>query len=160
VTAALSVSGLPADRFTFLGFLPRRGAERRRRLEEVSTSRWTVVLFEAAVRLNELLNALVDVCGADREAVVARELTKLHEEVQCGTLQELSGYYVEHPPRGEVTVLVKGAALVQEKASPELVRQRAAELLASGSSRKDTAGILAAEFSLPRREAYKMVCEL
>jgi 16S rRNA (cytidine1402-2'-O)-methyltransferase len=160
VTAALSVSGLPADRFTFLGFLPRRGAERRRRLEEVSVSRWTVVMFEAAMRLNQLLDALVEVCGADREAVVARELTKLHEEVKCGTLRELVGYYEEHPPRGEVTLLVKGATKVHHEANPELVRQRAVELLASGNSRKDTAALVATEFSLPRREAYKMVCDL
>ena len=160
VTAALSVSGLPADRFTFLGFLPRRGAERSRRIEEASVSRWTVVMFEAAARLNELLHALVNVCGADREAAVARELTKLHEEVKCGTLQELVGYYEEHPPRGEITLLVKGATSVHHAVSPELVRQRATELLACGNSRKDTAGLLATEFSLPRREAYKMVCEL
>ena len=160
VTAALSVSGLPADRFTFLGFLPRKGAERRRRLEEASTSRWTVVMFEAATRLKQLLEALVDVCGEDREAVVARELTKLHEEVRCGTLRELVGYYEEHPARGEITLLVKGAVEVQPQASPEMVLQRATEILATGSSRKDTAALLAKEFSLPRREAYKMVCDL
>jgi 16S rRNA (cytidine1402-2'-O)-methyltransferase len=88
VTAALSVSGLPADRFTFLGFLPRKGTERRRRLEEASISRWTVVMFEAATRLKPLLEALVDVCGEDREAVVARELTKLHGRLgaaPCGS---------------------------------------------------------------------------
>lgn len=160
VTAALSVSGLPADRFTFLGFLPRRGAERRRRLEEASTSRWTVVMFEAATRLNSLLVALVEGCGEDREVVVARELTKLHEEVRCGTLRELVGYYEEHPARGEITVLVRGAVEVQRQVNPEVVLQRATEILASGSSRKDTAALIAEEFSMPRREAYKMVCDL
>ena len=160
VTAALSVSGLPADRFTFLGFLPRKGTERRRRLEEASTSRWTVVMFEAATRLKQLLEALVDVCGEDREAVVARELTKLHEEVRCGTLRELVGYYEEHPARGEITLLVKGAVEVKPQASPEMVLQRATEILATGSSRKDAAALVAKEFSLPRREAYKMVCDL
>lgn len=162
VTAALSVSGLSADRFTFLGFLPRRGAERRRRLEEASHSRWTVVMFEAAPRLVDLLNALADVCGPDREAVVARELTKLHEEVKCGTLRELAGHYGEHEPRGEITLLLKGEgdAKVRREFCPEPARQRAMELLASGNSRKDTAALIAAEFSLPRREAYKMVCDL
>jgi 16S rRNA (cytidine1402-2'-O)-methyltransferase len=159
VTAALSVSGLPADRFIFLGFLPRRGAERRRRLEEASRSRWTVVMFEAAPRLVELLDALSDVCGPERNAVVARELTKLHEEVKCGTLPELSGYYGDHPPRGEVTLLIEGDTEVGERASPEIVTARAAELLASGYTRKDTAALIAREFSLPRREAYKLVCE-
>jgi len=160
VTAALSVSGLPADRFTFLGFLPRRGGERRRRLEEAAESRWTVVLFEAAPRLVELLSALAKRCGGDRRAVVARELTKLHEEVRCGTLVELAGYYDEHPPRGEVTVLLECAAEVRESGNPELARARAEKLLAAGSSRKDAAASIAEEFFLPRREAYKMVCDL
>ena len=160
VTAALSVSGLPADRFTFLGFLPRRGAERRRRLEEAASSRWTVVLFEAAPRLVELLNALGAVCGPERVAVVARELTKVHEEVRRGTLVELSGYYQEHPPRGEVTVLLAGGTTSDKKASPDEVRRRAEELLGAGTSRKDAAAVVAKEFSMPRREAYKMVSDL
>jgi 16S rRNA C1402 (ribose-2'-O) methylase RsmI len=70
------------------------------------------------------------------------------------------GYYEEHPARGEITLLVKGAVEVQPQASPEMVLQRATEILATGSSRKDTAALLAKEFSLPRREAYKMVCDL
>ncbi len=160
VTAALSVSGLPADRFVFLGFLPRRGAERRRRLQEVAKSRWTVVLFEAAPRLVELLGAVAEHCGDERKAVVARELTKLHEEVRCGTLLELAGYYQEHPPRGEVTVLVDGAVDVSERPDPEQARARAEVLLAAGNTRKDVAAIVAKEFALPRREAYSMVCNL
>jgi 16S rRNA (cytidine1402-2'-O)-methyltransferase len=160
VTAALSVSGLPADRFTFLGFLPRRGAERRRRLDEAAGSRWTVVVFEAAPRLVTLIETLTEVCGPERRAVVARELTKVHEEVRCGTLHELSVYYGENPPRGEVTLLIEGATEEREPASPEQARKRAAELLAEGSSRKDAAAVLAREFSLPRREAYRMVCDL
>lgn len=160
VTAALSVSGLPADRFTFLGFLPRRGSERRRRLKEVAESKWTVVLFEAATRLVELLKVLAERCGAERRAVVARELTKLHEEVVSGTVMDLVGYYEENAPRGEVTVLVEGATEVVEPPNPELARTRAAHLLAEGNTRKDVAALVAKEFGLPRRVAYKMVCEL
>jgi 16S rRNA (cytidine1402-2'-O)-methyltransferase len=160
VTAALSVSGLPADRFTFLGFLPRRGAERRRRLEEVAASRWTVVMFEAAPRLVELLRVLAESCGEGRKAVVARELTKLHEEVKCGTLLELMGYYEEHPPRGELTLLVDGTTEKIVSPDQDLARTRAAELVASGNTRKDVAALIAEEFSLPRREAYKLVCDL
>lgn len=160
VTAALSVSGLPADRFTFLGFLPRRGKERRRRLEQAASSRWTVVIFEAAPRLVELLEALGAVCETERGVVIARELTKIHEEVRHGTLLELSGYYEEHPPRGEVTVLLEGAPPSSEPASPDLVRKRAEEILRAGSSRKDAAAMVSSEFSLPRREAYRMICDL
>ena len=160
VTSALSVSGLPADRFTFLGFLPRRGSERRRRLEELLESRWTVVLFEAAPRLVGLLVAIAELGGGERKAVVARELTKLHEEVRSGTLSELAGYYQEHPPRGEITLLIEGAPEVSVRPDPGLARARAEELLAAGSTRKDVASLVAKEFSLPKREAYKMVCDL
>jgi 16S rRNA (cytidine1402-2'-O)-methyltransferase len=99
-------------------------------------------------------------CGAERKAVVARELTKLHEEVICGTLSELVGYYQAHSPRGEITVLVEGAADVRTTPDPAQARARAEELLAAGNTRKDVAGLVAKEFALPKRDAYKMVCEL
>src|SRR6266702_4517360 len=108
VAAALSVSGLGADRYVFLGFLPRKGTERRRLLETVATSEWTVVLFEAPLRVTELLEDLAAACGGERRAAVARELTKVFEETRAGTLAQLAGYYAETPPRGEVTVVVAG----------------------------------------------------
>src|SRR6266705_215683 len=108
VAAALSVSGLPADRYLFLGFLPRKGGDRRRLLDLILKSEWTVVLFEAPPRVAELLQDLATVCGGDRRAAVARELTKVFEETRVGTLTELAGYYAEAPPRGEVTVVVAG----------------------------------------------------
>src|SRR5207237_592402 len=80
VAAALSVSGLGADRYLFLGFLPRKGAERRRLLETVARSEWTVVLFEAPLRAAELLEDLGAACGGGRRGAVARELTKVFEE--------------------------------------------------------------------------------
>src|SRR5437879_8060156 len=108
VAAALSVSGLGADRYLFLGFIPRHAAERRRLLDLVAQSEWTVVLFEAPPRVAELLEDLAAACGAERPAAVARELTKLFEEHGAGTLAELAGYYAEAPARGEVTVMVAG----------------------------------------------------
>src|SRR3989454_6358783 len=107
--AALSVSGLAADRYLFLGFLPRKGGERRRLLDFVAQSEWTVVLFEAPPRVAALLEDLAAACGGERRAAVARELTKVFEETRAGTLEELAGYYAAAPPRGEVTVLVAGA---------------------------------------------------
>src|SRR5256884_1286518 len=109
VAAALSVSGLAADRYLFLGFLPRKGGERRRLLDFVAQSEWTVVLFEAPPRVAALLEDLAAACGGERRAAVARELTKVFEETRAGTLEELAGYYAAAPPRGEVTVLVAGA---------------------------------------------------
>ena len=160
VTAALSVSGLPADRYTFLGFLPRKGPERRKRLDETAASRWTIVMFEAAPRLVTLLGDLLDKCGPEREAVVARELTKVHEEVKAGTLHDLEVHYKEHEPRGEVTVLVAGAAAVAEQIDEVTARDRAKELLAQGRSRRDVAARLAEESLMPRNQAYRLVSEL
>ena len=108
VAAALAVSGLSADRYLFLGFLPRKGGERRRLLDTIAKSEWTVVVFEAPPRVAELLRDLAAACGGERRAAVARELTKLFEETRAGTLTELAGYYAEAPARGEVTVVVAG----------------------------------------------------
>ncbi len=160
VAAALSISGLPADRFTFLGFPPRRGANRERFLNSVAHSPWTVVLFEAPGRVARLLADLADVCGADRRAVVARELTKVYEEVKAGTIGELSGYYRESAPRGEITVLVAGTPAVRSVVNEEVLRARARELLAGGESRRDVAARLAKELNVSRKETYRVVTAL
>ena len=108
VATALSATGLPADRYLFLGFLPRKGGERTRLLTRAAEEEWSVVLFEAPTRLGALLQDLARVAGPARRAAVARELTKLHEEFRSGTLAELADYYSEHEPRGEITVVVAG----------------------------------------------------
>ncbi len=160
VAAALSISGLSADRYTFLGFLPRKGRDRRGLLENVAAAPWTTVLFEAPPRLVKLLEDLGKVCGGEREAAVARELTKVHEELNAGTLDELAVYYEENPPKGEVTVLIAGHRGQPVEVDEEAVRARARTLLDEGLSRRDTAGRVAEEFALPRREAYRIVTEL
>jgi len=106
--AALVVSGLPTDRFLFLGFPPRRRPARRRFFEEVRDGRATLVLFESPHRLADCLEDALAVLG-DRRAAVCRELTKLHEEVRRGTLSELVSWARQAAPRGEVTVVVEGA---------------------------------------------------
>jgi 16S rRNA (cytidine1402-2'-O)-methyltransferase len=103
--AALVISGLPTDRFFFVGFLPNSRDARRSALAEVRTIRSTLVFFEAPQRLKESLEDMQAILG-DRQASVARELTKLHEEVRRGKLSELTMFYEQHPPRGEVTVIV------------------------------------------------------
>ncbi len=160
VAAALSISGFSADRYTFLGFLPRKGRDRRRLLENVAAAPWTTVLFEAPPRLVRLLEDLGKVCGGEREAAVARELTKVYEELNAGTLDELAVYYEENPPKGEVTVLIAGHRAQPVEVDEEAVRARARTLLDEGLSRRDTAGRVAEEFALPRREAYRIVTEL
>jgi 16S rRNA (cytidine1402-2'-O)-methyltransferase len=160
VAAALAVSGLGADRYVFLGFLPRKGGDRRRLLEIVAESEWTVVVFEAPNRVADLLSDLAEVCGDARQVAVSRELTKVFEETRAGTLAELAGYYAEAPPRGEVTVVVSGTG----KAAPEEVtidpETRARALLAQGMTRKDVVEQVADETGISRNAAYRLVNEL
>jgi len=160
VAAALAVSGLGADRYLFLGFLPRKGGDRRRLLEIVAESEWTVVVFEAPNRVADLLSDLAEVCGDDRHVAVSRELTKVFEETRAGTLAELAGYYADAPPRGEVTIVVAGtgkAAPEEETIDPET---RARALLAQGMTRKDVADQVAEETGISRNAAYRLVNEL
>jgi 16S rRNA (cytidine1402-2'-O)-methyltransferase len=160
VAAALAVSGFPADRYAFLGFLPRKGGDRQRLLEFVAASAWTVVVFEAPNRAAALLADLADVCGPDRQAVVARELTKIFEETRAGTLAELAGYYATAPVRGEVTIVVAGGGtLAPDVHAPDLP-ERARTLLAQGLSRKDAAARLTEETGISRNTAYRIVNEL
>lgn len=162
VSTALSAAGLAADRYTFLGFLPRKGQERKRLLAQAAASPWTVVCYEAPPRLVALLEDLAEVAGADRQAVVARELTKLYEEFQTGTLAELAGHFEAIPPRGELTVLLAG--LGQEAPVPAVSGEEAAalaaRLLAEGQTRKDTVRELVEQLGLPRNDAYRIVMEL
>jgi 16S rRNA (cytidine1402-2'-O)-methyltransferase len=159
-TAALSVSGFPADRYLFLGFLPRKGPDRAALISRVAASEWCAVLFEAANRLADTLGELAAACGTGRRAVVARELTKRHEEAPGGTLAELEGYYRAHPPRGEVTIVIEGAPRVPAPVDLDAARDRARRLLDQGLSRRDAAAQLAGELGLARNRAYALVAGL
>ena len=160
VAASLSVSGISGDRYVFLGFLPRKGSDRRRFLMTVASSEWTVVLFEAPNRVTQLLADLAEVCGPERQAVVSRELTKVFEETRAGTLQELSEHYAEAPVRGEVTVVVAGTGKQRIEEPPPDASERAKALLAEGLSRKDVADRLTEETGISRNAAYRLVNEL
>jgi 16S rRNA (cytidine1402-2'-O)-methyltransferase len=161
VLAALSASGLSGDRYLFLGFIPRKGRERARLLSRAAAEEWSVVLFEAPPRLVSLLEDLISLAGADREAVVARELTKLHEEIRTGTLEELLDYYTAVPPRGELTIVLRGTgAPVPELDRTEDAVEQATTLLAEGLTRREVARRLTESLGLPRNEAYKLVMEL
>jgi 16S rRNA (cytidine1402-2'-O)-methyltransferase len=156
--AALVASGLGADRFTFFGFLPRKGAERREAIGEVTVLRHTAVLYEAPPRVADTLAELAQAGAGAREAVVARELTKQFEETRHGTVAELAAYYVDAPPRGEVVIVIAGAAS-PESASEDDLRARAAELRAAGHSARDVAAALSAELRAPRNLAYRIAHE-
>jgi len=160
VAAALSAAGFPADRYIFTGFLPRKGSERAQLLARVGREEWTSVFFEAPARVAELLSDLVQACGAERQVVVARELTKLHEEFLGGTLGELAAQMSADPPRGECTIVLAGSSGVSEEVDPERAAQAARRLLAAGVSRRETGELLSELFGLPRNRAYQLVMEV
>jgi len=122
VLAGLTLSGLPSDRFLFAGFLSSKAGMRKTMLEEVKGVRATLIFFESAQRLSESLAAMAQVLG-NRDAVMARELTKLHEEVRRGSLEELAAHYEKQgAPKGEVTLLVAPP----QEAAPDMARIDAA----------------------------------
>lgn len=155
--AALVASGLDADRFTFFGFLPRKGRERTEALDTVATLRHTAVLYEAPGRVAATLADLAGLGAGERAVAVARELTKQFEEVRRGTVRELAAYYEGSPPRGEVVMVVAGAQLVAP--TEEGIRARAAELRASGATARDIAASLTDELGVPRNVAYRIAHE-
>ena len=160
ILAALVASGLPSERFVFLGFPERKGGDRRALLERVARAEETVVLFESPQRLTGLLDALADACGPTRRVAVARELTKVHEELTRGTIDEVAAYYREHPPKGEVTVVVAPAPEADSKGERgEEARELAARLLSEGLKPSEAAKEIAGRLDLARNEAYRLVHE-
>jgi 16S rRNA (cytidine1402-2'-O)-methyltransferase len=162
ILAALVSSGLPAVPFRFLGFPPRKGKERSSFLEAVAESPDTVVLFESPERLHALLAALEGVCGAQRPVAVARELTKLHEEITRGTLAEVGAYYSGGRVRGEICVVVGGrpASAAEPLADEEAGVALARSLLSGGMSPSRAAREVARIVGLPRSVAYRIVHSL
>ena len=153
--AALVASGVDVDRFTFFGFLARKGRERRDSIDEIVTLRHTAVVYEAPARVADTLAELARAGAGGRSAVVARELTKQFEELRRGTLAELAAYYDEAPPRGEVVIVIAGAPS-RNAATEDELRTRAAELRASGLAARDVAAALVAELGAPRNLAYRL----
>jgi len=165
ITAALSVAGLPTDRFVFLGFLPRKAGERRRALLDIARIPWTLVMFEAPHRVVHTLRDLRAVLG-DRQVAVMRELTKKFEETVRGALSEVTDRMAQAPPRGELTLVVAGAQPVRGEASgrqeipPYDPAAHLRGLLRSGVPVKDAVRQVAQTHRLPRRAVYEMALVL
>jgi 16S rRNA (cytidine1402-2'-O)-methyltransferase len=140
VTAALFVSGLPTDRWVFEGFLPRRAGERRARLRALAHDPRTVVLFESPLRIVTLLRDVLVELG-DRRAALARELTKLHEEVVRGPVSEVLSSVLDSEPRGEIVVVIEGAA--QAEADLDELVGEARRLVAGGMRKREAAAAVA-----------------
>jgi len=152
VLTALAVSGLPTDRFAFEGFLPRKEGERGKLLAGLAGERRTLVFFESPNRLAASLADIAAHFGAERRVVVARELTKLHEEVRRGTAAELAAW-AEGGVRGEIVIVTEGAAERVVELSDGVAQ--VVELVASGSRLKDAAAEVAAATGLSRRDLYE-----
>lgn len=157
--AALVVSGLPTGRFCFEGFLARRGAERRRRMEAIAAEQRTVVLYEAPGRLATTLADLVTTCGGGRDVVVARELTKVHEEVWRGTLGEAAEVFADREVRGEV-VLVVGGASPAPPADADTVMAALLQRRADGATWRDAVSAVARTFGMAHRSVYELALDL
>lgn len=155
VIAALAVAGVSVERWCFEGFLPRRAGERRRRVAELAGERRATVLFEAPHRLAACLADLSAGLGGERAAAVCRELTKTHEEVRRGSLAELAAWAAAAPVRGEITIVVAGAASGSPvEMSDDRLRREVAEVVAAGASRRDAVAAVAERYGLPRRRVY------
>jgi 16S rRNA (cytidine1402-2'-O)-methyltransferase len=160
VLAAVVASGLPAEPFTFFGFLARSGRARTDRLAEVATLPHTAVLFESPARVIRLLEDLAARSGAERRVAVARELTKVHEEVVRGTLSEVASHYRESGVRGEVAVVLEGASSIPAAVDEEAGAALAAALLSDGGRPSVVAGEVARRLGLARNVAYEIVQRL
>lgn len=156
LVAALSASGLATDSFTFVGFLPRRGT--RATLESLAAEPRTLVFYEAPARVSALVGAMIETFGANRQAVIARELTKLHEQIRRGTLAEMAALLADGtvPALGEFVVLVAGGTPV----TADVDALKLARHLVPLMSVKQVAEIVADVVGMPRRAAYDLAVEI
>jgi 16S rRNA (cytidine1402-2'-O)-methyltransferase len=156
--AALAASGLETEEFLFAGFLPARAGERGRRLLALASEPRTLVFYEAPHRLAAALHDALEILG-DRRAVVARELTKIHEEFRRGRLSELAGEYERTAPRGEITLLIAPAEAAAPAAgvAAASLAERVAELQGQGLDRKAALKQAARERGMAKREAYRQL---
>lgn len=159
LTMALVISGLPTSRFVFEGFLPRSGIERTERLAMTTTESRTIVLYEAPHRLVKTLSDLTTACGAMRRVVLARELTKLHEEIWRGTLQDANMYVANTEPRGEYVIIIEPAKPPAPPTNEELLAAIRVEI-AKGVSRKDSAARVSARFGVAKRTVYELALQV
>ncbi|MGB3315341.1 MAG: 16S rRNA (cytidine(1402)-2'-O)-methyltransferase [Albidovulum sp.] len=157
VLAALTVSGLPSDRFLFAGFAPSSGSQRRNWLKDMATIPATLILYESPKRLQALLTDLGAVFGAERQAAICRELTKKFEEVTRGTIADLIAAYDGRSVKGEVVVVIdRAGAQVADPADIEAALREALEC----HSVKDAAALVAEAMGLPRRQVYQTALKL
>ena len=154
-SSALAASGLPAGRWVFEGFLPRKGSGRTERLRSVASEERTIVLYEAPHRLERTVADLLDVCAADRRVVFGREITKLHEEWFRGTLVEGADWLALNEPRGEFVIVLDGAAPPPAAPYDDIVAALADER-AGGASTRDAVAAVTDRLGVSKRRVYDL----
>jgi 16S rRNA (cytidine1402-2'-O)-methyltransferase len=156
VLCALTVSGLPSDRFLFAGFPPSAKAARATFLQELAPVRATLILYESPKRINQLLGDLAQYLGETRQAAVCRELTKRFEEISRGTLADLAAAFAGREVKGEIVVVIdRGAAAVADAETVEKALDRALQDM----SVKDAAATVAEAFGMARKDVYRMALQ-
>jgi len=158
VLTALTVAGLPTDKFFFGGFLPPKVAARTKALNELATVPGSLVFYESPKRVGKMLIDLVQCLGGDRQAAVCRELTKKFEEVRRGTLEYLAGQYVGETPKGEIVVVVGPAP--ERAIDLDMLTGLVKSALADQASLKDAVAVVTRETGLPRKQVYQLALAL
>ncbi len=156
---AATLSGLPTSRIAFDGFLPRSGSERRERLTEVSRERRTVVLYEAPHRLERTLSDLAESCGGERRIVLARELTKLHEELWRGSLTEAVRHAQSVEPRGEYAIVIAPFETEVIEITDDIIREELQGRIATGLSKRDAVDEVTTALGVSRKRVYALAVE-
>lgn len=157
---ALSAAGLPTERFVFEGFLPTSNQARKQRLEILATEPRTLILYESPHRLLQTLQHLADSLGKERSIVLARELTKLHEEFWRGSIGDAIAHYNQREPRGEFTLVVAGAEEEVQVFSEEELKAKLMEIMTRGVSRSQASRQLAQLTKVSRRQLYQLALAL
>ena len=158
--AAVAISGIDTMRFAFEGFLPVPKKERNERLDEIKSLPHTLIFYEAPHKLTKTLEDMKNAFGGDRYCALCRELTKLHEEVIRGTLDELCAYYETTEPRGEYVIVVAGAEKkTDEKLTLEQAAELARQLILGGEKMSEACKKAAKETGYPKQEIYKLVLD-
>jgi 16S rRNA (cytidine1402-2'-O)-methyltransferase len=155
--AAVSAGGLPTDGFNFRGFLPARKRERRSKLQELRADRYSIVFYESPHRLKESLDDIREIFG-DRRMVLAREVTKIHEEFLRGSISEVIGEVSQREIRGEVTLIIEGCSDLHAP-SEEALREEIARLIADGMRVKEVAEVLGEKYGYSKRQIYGLAMD-
>ena len=157
VIAALTLSGMDTDNFVFMGFLPVKAGQRRTALQELEQESKTIVFYEAPHRLQNLLQNIIEVMGSGRQIAIARELTKIHEQVFRGTVEEAREYFQQNQPRGELTIVLAGKVAEIRPASLDEIAVEVQQLIDSGMNKKEALKQKAREYGISKSVLYNYV---